>query len=185
MGLALHAFLMDQQAYPLWIAPTTNEEGRWWAVQLAHAGFGVSKLDPDFYQKGVWRCPSAKPRDGTLGDSPYYGYNAFGMLGVGNLTNNFGLLGHIADISGTRIPVRESEVVAPADMMCVGESDAFAFMRNSGYDFGGRLRHRDRVNVVFCDGHVVSPTRKTLFEDTTDTALVRWNRDHQPHQDRL
>jgi hypothetical protein len=24
-----------------------------------------------------------------------------------------------------------------------------------------------------------------LFEDTSDAALVRWNRDHQPHRERL
>jgi hypothetical protein len=28
--------------------------------------------------------------------------------------------------------------------------------------------------VVFCDGHVESPTLKFLFEDTSDAALARW-----------
>jgi prepilin-type processing-associated H-X9-DG protein len=46
-------------------------------------------------------------------------------------------------------------------------------------------RHRGKANVVFCDGHVESPTLKFLFEDTSDAALVRWNRDHLPHRDRL
>jgi prepilin-type processing-associated H-X9-DG protein len=46
-------------------------------------------------------------------------------------------------------------------------------------------RHRGRANVVFCDGHVESPTLKSLFEDTNDTALVRWNRDHLPHRKKL
>jgi hypothetical protein len=32
---------------------------------------------------------------------------------------------------------------------------------------------------------VESPTLKFLFEDTSDAALVRWNRDHLPHRDRL
>ena len=185
IGLALHGFLVDRQAYPLWIAPTNSDDGRWWALQLARTGLGVSNPDTDFYQKGVWRCPSGSPRDGNLGNSPYYGYNAFGVLGVGNLTNNYGLLGHVIGSSGPRTPVGESEVIAPADMMAIGESDAFAFMRNPGYDFGGRLRHQEKVNVLFCDGHVESSARRTLFEDTSDAALVRWNRDHQPHQDRL
>jgi prepilin-type processing-associated H-X9-DG protein/prepilin-type N-terminal cleavage/methylation domain-containing protein len=184
MGLALHGFLLDKQAYPLWIAPTNSDDGRWWAVQLARTGFGISSPAPQFWQKGVWRCPSAKPREGNLGNNPYYGYNAFGVLSVGNLTNNFGLLGHYTEGSGIRTPIGESEVVAPAEMMAIGESDAFAFMRALGYDFsGGLLRHQDRANVLFCDGHVESPTRKVLFDDTSNAALVRWNRDHQPHRE--
>jgi len=41
------------------------------------------------------------------------------------------------------------------------------------------------ANVVFCDGHVESPTLRFLFQNTSDAALVRWNRDHLPHRDRL
>jgi prepilin-type processing-associated H-X9-DG protein len=40
-------------------------------------------------------------------------------------------------------------------------------------------------NVVFCDGHVESPTLQFLFEDASDEALSRWNRDHQPHREKL
>ncbi len=40
-------------------------------------------------------------------------------------------------------------------------------------------------NVVFCDGRVESPTLKFLFEDTSDAALSRWNRDHLPHREKL
>jgi prepilin-type processing-associated H-X9-DG protein len=46
-------------------------------------------------------------------------------------------------------------------------------------------RHRGEANVVFCDGHAESPTLQFLFADTSDTALVRWNRDHQPHREKL
>jgi prepilin-type processing-associated H-X9-DG protein len=46
-------------------------------------------------------------------------------------------------------------------------------------------RHQGRINVLFCDGHVESPTLQYVFEETNDTALIRWNRDHQPHRDRL
>ncbi len=186
-GVALHSILADNRSYPLWIAPSNREPaGRWWAEQLARGGFGISQPAPSFWQQGVWRCPSAKPRDGQLADMPYYGYNAFGMLKVGNLTNNFGLLGHSVDSPATRIPIRESEVVAPTEMMAIGESDSFAFMRNLPYDFrGSQLRHQTKANVLYCDGHVESPAQRTLFEDTSDAALARWNRDHLPHRDRL
>jgi len=46
-------------------------------------------------------------------------------------------------------------------------------------------RHQGEANVVFCDGHVESPTLPFLFEDTGDAALSRWNRDHQPHREKL
>ncbi|MEI6195830.1 MAG: H-X9-DG-CTERM domain-containing protein [Verrucomicrobiota bacterium] len=42
-----------------------------------------------------------------------------------------------------------------------------------------------KANVVFCDGHVESPTLEFLFKDTSAPALSRWNRDHQPHRERL
>ena len=52
-------------------------------------------------------------------------------------------------------------------------------------EFGNILtRHQGKANVVFCDGHVESPTLKFLFEDTSDTALARWNRDHQPRPEK-
>ncbi len=47
-----------------------------------------------------------------------------------------------------------------------------------------RSRHRGKGNIVFCDAHVESPTLAFLFEDTSGTALARWNRDHQPHGDK-
>jgi prepilin-type processing-associated H-X9-DG protein len=46
-------------------------------------------------------------------------------------------------------------------------------------------RHQGKANVGFCDGHVESPTLEFLFADTSDAALVRWNRDHLPHRERL
>jgi len=39
--------------------------------------------------------------------------------------------------------------------------------------------------VVFCDGHVESPTLKFQFEDASDKALSRWNRDHLPQREKL
>ena len=46
-------------------------------------------------------------------------------------------------------------------------------------------RHKGKVNVVFCDGHVESPKLKFVFEDTSDAPLARWNRDRQPHLNQL
>jgi prepilin-type processing-associated H-X9-DG protein len=46
-------------------------------------------------------------------------------------------------------------------------------------------RHGGKADVVFCDGHVESPSFKTLFDDDSDAALSRWNRDHRPHRQLL
>jgi prepilin-type N-terminal cleavage/methylation domain-containing protein/prepilin-type processing-associated H-X9-DG protein len=182
MGTALQEFLANYHYYP---TRGTNSDvpARWWADQLERGGFGISDPNPEFWQKGVWQCPSGAPREG--GNNPYYAYNVFGLLGVGNLTNNFGLAGHYS--TGPELsPIRESEVVVPSEMMAIGESDAFFFMRNLQYNFrSGPFRHQDRHNVLFCDGHVESAKAQFLFEDTSDAALVRWNRDHLPHRDRL
>jgi hypothetical protein len=48
-----------------------------------------------------------------------------------------------------------------------------------------KLNPACKANVVFCAGHVESPTLQFLFEDTRDAALARWNRDHLPHREKL
>ena len=183
-GLALHNFLADNHCYPFWVVNKSfgTEDGHWWAEQLERGGFGISNPSEDFFERGVWRCPSASKRHEPKW--PYYGYNAFGALKVGNLTNNFGFVGH-ASPEGVA-PIAESEVLVPVEMMAVGDSDAFAFMRAFRYDFhGGIPRHQAKANVLFCDGHTEAPKLQFLFDDASDAALVRWNRDHQPHRDRL
>jgi prepilin-type processing-associated H-X9-DG protein len=52
--------------------------------------------------------------------------------------------------------------------------------------FGNFLtRHEEKSNVLFCGGHVESLLLKALYEDASDTALARWNRDHVPHRNLL
>ena len=184
-GLALCGFVVDYRRYPLWGAPTNSDPpGRWWAEQLQRHELGNSTPAADFFETGIWYCPSASWARGS--EAAYYGYNAFGVLGIGNWTNNFGLSGYHSGNPIIIVPVSESDVVAPAEMMAIGESDAFIFMRNRTYDFkSGKLRHQEMVNVAFCDGHVESLKAHFLFDDTNETALARWNRDHQPHRERL
>jgi prepilin-type processing-associated H-X9-DG protein len=175
-------------------------------AKLARETLGVPPAT-NFNQKGVWRCPSVRWSDPLLvgyaanADVPSsYGYNddRFSGNGARDYTNKFGLQGHyIPDTSVPKpldlatasfTPIAESEVAVPSDMMAIGdgfEGNAL-FMRRPIEAFAGdgniRTRHQGRDNVVFCDGHVESPTLKFLFEDDSDHALVRWNRDHQAHR---
>ena len=196
LGIGLQVILAGEHAYPLF------ESGRYanWIMQLEEQGLGKLHgraaggsviTNADFYENGIWVCPAShypvhewpQPLIGC------YAYNANGVSPLEYFTNALGLYGHLDPISGKSTPIQEPEVVSPNDMMALGESfdGRIAFDRNlSGMDKHGNLnRHQGRANVVFCDGHVESPTLKFLFADTSDEALRRWNRDHLPHREKL
>jgi prepilin-type processing-associated H-X9-DG protein/prepilin-type N-terminal cleavage/methylation domain-containing protein len=199
MGVALQVFLANNRGYPTWWAKANSDDGGTWILQLECGGYDVSKPKLGFFTTGVWRCPSARWSTDFAAANiypNYYGYNIFGVLSfstkqVGNKTNALGLYGHYNPAASTATPIGESEVANPSDMMAIGDSfsgEPFFMRFNLDYlvKFGNTLlRHQGRANVLFCDGHVESPTLQFLFEDTSDGALVRWNRDHQPHREGL
>ncbi len=157
----------------------------------------------EWSKQGVWKCPAAIKPTGWATNALYvsYGYNWYGMSPQTN-EYSLGLGGHHI-LGASQLPtppVRESEVASPSEMMAIGDG----FVGSGGmikdgkpalwrtYDPTGSgntqsayARHQGTANVVFCDGRVDSPTLKYLFEDTTDAALARWNRDHLPHRELL
>ena len=44
--------------------------------------------------------------------------------------------------------------------------------------------HQGRLNIAFCDGHTEPIRMESLFYDTSDAALRRWNFYHEPHRER-
>ncbi len=70
--------------------------------------------------------------------------------------------------------------------------DINSWLRSTAAGFGGSpgilqaslARHRGRLEIVFCDGHVEPPRAEKLFEKS-DASLRRWNNDNQPHADQL
>jgi prepilin-type processing-associated H-X9-DG protein/prepilin-type N-terminal cleavage/methylation domain-containing protein len=194
LGVGLQLFLSNNRGYPSAFQNTNEDYPGFWGLQLEVGGLGISNPETNFYFKGIWLCPTAQEQIRAATEQinlpadeiDSYGYNAYGV--GGNFTNSPGLLGHLLPnywFAG----IGESEVVAPSEMMAIGDS------LNGGTYFGrwphlahsktAPSRHQGKANVVFCDGHVESPTSQFLFEDTSDTALVRWNRDHQPHREKL
>lgn len=163
-----------------------------------------SGLGAPYPPEGIWHCPSAFRPDDFPGDLGYsdYGYNCYGMSAKTD-KNSLGLGGqHIwTDLNFSLPATGESEVSMPSEMMAIGDGFAggngiikdagFILWRASGMDdyLGSTkrsfARHQGHANVVFCDGHVESPTLQFLFEDTSDEALSRWNRDHLPHREKL
>jgi prepilin-type processing-associated H-X9-DG protein/prepilin-type N-terminal cleavage/methylation domain-containing protein len=186
LGIGLQSFVAENHGYPSGIAGTNTENAGTWMLQLQRGGFDPTWPKTNFLSEGVWRCPSAKlPPDGGILVS--YGYNVYGSRTGGSPTNALGLMGHFSTFSDLFKPIHESEVVAPSDMIAIGDSftGGVFFLRQelSYLDQHGRAssRHQGKANVVFCDGHVESPSLQSLFADTNGAALARWNRDHQPH----
>jgi prepilin-type N-terminal cleavage/methylation domain-containing protein/prepilin-type processing-associated H-X9-DG protein len=194
IGIGIQNFVANNQAYPSFSGGTNGDNSGFWFNQLERGGFDDSKPKPSFYSEGVWQCPSAKNSPPEVS----YAYNTFGVAAIGYngpaamdpKHATLGLYGYYRKRPFSITPIKESDVVCPSDMMAVGDSivGGIDFMRQ-GLKYleqhGAYARHQGKLNVVFCDGHVESPTLRFLFEDTSDAALVRWNRDHLPHRDRL
>jgi len=209
LGQAIQEFVSDNHVYPLDTNPDFDK-GKYpnhydfWNIALEHElGKESSSHDVSFDSKGIWKCPSlTRPADYPSNQEYYsYGYNTYGILGAKGDTNSLGIGRQFGMSKVSAPPVPESEIASPSEMMALG--DGFYGNGKSVYVTSGllgrstnfpllipattepHLRHEGKANVVFCDGHVESPTLQFLFTDTSNAALSRWNRDHQPHRERL
>jgi prepilin-type N-terminal cleavage/methylation domain-containing protein/prepilin-type processing-associated H-X9-DG protein len=196
LGIGLTTFVGNGNGYPTVIAKTSETDPKYsvWLRQLEQEGLGIAHPETNFYLHGVWVCPSAQwtaHAVEVMTTPSSYGYNRYGVLYPGDTTNDFGLEGRYDSNAKNFTPIAESEVAVPSDMMAIGDSfdGSVEFDRGTlahAEKYGNILRrHQGKANVVFCDGHVESPALHFLLEDTSDPALVRWNRDHLPHRDRL
>ena len=182
IGLALHLYLSEYNAYPYhgWQSRTNP-----WSAAFGDTMSGVRK---------IYVCPSYRPAPGltnsavAFGEIVSFGY-AYNMWGCG-LGVNLGL-----DDGGLPFSqVKESRVVAPADMIAFGdapESKLYYSMSimipTYGWDedgtfvsWGPSRRHSGGANVLFCDGHIEYGKYRKWVEHCDDV-MRRWNRDHQPH----
>ncbi len=208
LGQAMLQFVGDKHAYPLDTNPDFDK-GKYlgyfdfWIIALEQElGKESDSHNTSFETKGIWKCPSLKLPANFPTNSVYvsYGYNTYGMRAGKADTNSLGIGRQFGMSKISAPPVHESEVASPAEMMAIGDG----FFGTGKLVFGGESllmrspdvppyptgnepisRHQSKANVVFCDGHVESPTLKFLFEDTSDAALSRWNRDHLPHREKL
>jgi prepilin-type N-terminal cleavage/methylation domain-containing protein/prepilin-type processing-associated H-X9-DG protein len=203
LGLALNGFVQENHAYPLYVnvdisKGSYSEHYKTWAEALSYEELGIPKSETPFFTNGVWNCPSARwynsePAPNSIGIWFSYGYNYLGLNSPGK-NEATGLGGQTTSIYGPLAPpVAESEIIAPSEMLAIGDGfdGGFVIQRASWPDVKNKnygntfTRHQGKANAVFCDGHVESPTLQFLFEDTSDAALSRWNRDHQPHREKL
>jgi prepilin-type processing-associated H-X9-DG protein len=168
IGVDLQNLLSNNNGYPTMF---DNGTGAAPYSQINSIGLGI----PHDGKYSIWDCPSARWKQPFQGLFSYW-FNCDGIYSGSSL----GLAGR-----------RESQVVNPAEMMAFGDSfgglpamdrKPVVMWEQCG---NARERHQGKGDVLLCDGHVESPTLRFLFEDTSDEALSRWNRDHQPHRERL
>jgi type II secretory pathway pseudopilin PulG len=125
-----------------------------------------------------------------------YGIDDWG-LNIANPTQ-LGLGGDI-DGGGATGPVRDSDVVAPSQMIMLG--DTLALTNTAEIEYAANLdptssswangslnsnqvpsnRHAYQTDFVFTDGHTETPRRTDVINPANTFWRSRWNNDNQPH----
>lgn len=208
LSTALISYVGSHGQYPQTINPEVLEgkTNNWiWCHVLEREMTSDERfLPPRFlnsFKDSVWECPAM--RTAAQRQDLGYGYNTSGVssdrtqepLGLGGKVRGEMMMGMPEP---NRFSVKDGEVVNPARMLALGDGVAgwadtyrvsmdFIRMKPIGvsqhaFDVS---RHRRRVNAAFADGHVETIPLQTLFSDPSDEALSVWNRDHQPHRERL
>ena len=132
--------------------------------------------------------PGGGPRDpyGVSSSSKFsLAYNDWGL----NLNAN-PQLGLGGDINGGFFKgyVKESMVVAPAEMIMLGDSKPDGSW-DANFDPTNPLewpsnRHARKTNLLFAEGHAESPNRKAVIDPAPGNRWrSRWNNDNRPHNE--
>jgi prepilin-type processing-associated H-X9-DG protein/prepilin-type N-terminal cleavage/methylation domain-containing protein len=203
-GIALAMFLGEKNSYPLFLNLAQRFPDHGYSLWDALSTRGLGPFPTDLRApNSVYFCPAfieqlkADSRLDNLG--AIYGYNVDGLNGGGtNLPLGLGLSWNAGSQSYN--PVNESQIVAPSRMLAMGDGvtgwnntyqDSAGLARQSwAQDHVGSTgrvtrRHGGKLNVLFCDGHVTGESLQFLFRDTSEPALSSWNRDNQPHAERV
>jgi len=207
MGIWMSAFVMESSEYPLGFnAELTNQypgHAITWQGSLRRMG-GYSDVIYEGDGGDIFNCPSAK-RPSDLG--PYegygsYGYNADGIIGAAN-NPPLGLGGKGGEQgAGYPPPVKASEVANPSEMLAIGDSFIgwktfivegrkdhigliFTLSAREGETSRALARHSQAGNYLLCDTHVEAIRLDKLFFNAAREDARLWNRDNQPHLERL
>ncbi len=193
LGIALHGYLQDEEAYPL--ATSGDGQGAWQRVLRPVVG------------EALLYCPQLirandqylKIYPSNTFIFPHYGYNYVGATHRDPPPKNLGLGGNYNYLSsGLRFtPTVESSVIAPAQMLALG--DGAAFFPNTGIPDPADVLyfmfpyvlpligkpgvgnwHSGGANMLFCDGHV-QWAKQSFWIAPTDESRQLWNSDHEPH----
>ena len=215
LGLALNMHVSDLQCYPQSEYGSVTSGGgtnRWDELLNSYLKQATVQLTrhPHYYPQygGVFLCPSGLERR-SRAELWSYGYNSWGIANglfpIGKPGQGLGV--RFPGVNEPREAARETDVIVPSDMIAIAD----AFFRTSRKmsmiegepslarnDFlfssslsprddiqSAKARHRGKLNVTFCDGHVEAFRVHALYFEETDEDYKRWNRDHQPHRERV
>ncbi len=182
ISLALTMYLTDHHVYPVfgWQAISNP-----WAASFGDTMSGARK---------VYVCPSFKNALNWTNSAIAFGQ----IVAVSYAYNSYGCgMGAELGLDGLgwpEPPVKESQVVAPADMIAFSDGNdsvrgwnftvtptwGFTWPDGLFESFGPTRRHSGGANVLFSDGHIEYGKYRKWVEQRDDV-MCRWNRDHQPH----
>ena len=117
-----------------------------------------------------------------------YGYNGFGIGSVNSASWNANLgLGVQVNYGQSFVPVKESAVVNPSDMIAIADSTPqpkypwlYSFILFLDTVDPLMDRHANGSSVSFVDGHVANIKQRDMI-DSGDANRRRWNVDNEPH----
>jgi prepilin-type N-terminal cleavage/methylation domain-containing protein/prepilin-type processing-associated H-X9-DG protein len=209
IGLALKLYVDDFEKYPLDLQQmetsdeVTGRNWRTWDITLLRYCGGTP---------GLFDCPGNPYHwDGGVtifdfsdGRNYSYDYNAAGTASPAAWQRNVQASLGLGFFMSTEIPLPESKVRVPSDMVAIGENWAFGeawiYREYSPYpavigpDFlPWFYRHGKLANAVFCDGHVESADPGLIPKGLSPGYSDRWtfkpdeararrlNNDNEPH----
>jgi prepilin-type processing-associated H-X9-DG protein/prepilin-type N-terminal cleavage/methylation domain-containing protein len=188
LGISLTLYISDYKGYPY---SSDFSRGVLWYNSLSNYYAGQEKvLDCPAYKgnKGfIWMSGMILYKGGS------YGYNGYGTASSTRvyLTTDdlLGLGGSLSFMGGpSDLPaISENRVLAPADMIAVGDSmfvpgttvPGYLLVYADGFKADPR-RHNGGSNIAFADGHSES-VRNDILTSNDETPRRRWNNDHEPH----
>ena len=205
MALALTMYVDDQGYYPPLLYPSSQPDPwlmvSWYAALSPYLSNWKASSSP-------YRCPSFKYDFLTNGEPVYFNTGPYGYNGNGRYSLSPGeILPEHLPAGGLpkSVFVKETQVIAPARMIALGDSQLLSGApppapivigstmltyvsiteRAKWRGFPAEMkatkrRHFGRHQIGFCDGHVESIKYETLFADTPEVRRL-WHRDHESH----
>jgi prepilin-type N-terminal cleavage/methylation domain-containing protein/prepilin-type processing-associated H-X9-DG protein len=200
LAIAMQIYLQEEGKFPL--ATTGRGLGSWQRALRPAAGsevfFCPEKIKVADENVTLFKLPASRIL-------PHYGYNYLGAVRRNPPPRNLGLGGDFVweDAGGRYRAASESRVVAPAQMIALGDSDASIFINSdseSTPEYANLLHivfphevpllgrtgvgkwHNGGAMMLFCDGHTAF-AKQSAWTAASPESRRRWNSDNLPHEE--